>query len=101
MPTPASQPDEQRLASPVPRDRVSVPTEFWSRSLGLSKCQSGSLASALSARQMPPPDAPVQTRQCFAVQSGDTTRAVRRLAVLFVAPEKAVTPGCVASVFGP
>src|SRR6266850_4411655 len=111
MPTPASHPDEQRWPSPVPRysvfpllsvgSSVNVPTEVWSRSPGRSCFQSGSLARAFSVRQTPPPDAPTQTRQRAVPQSGDTTSAVTRLAVEFVAPEKAVTPGWTASSFGP
>ncbi len=73
--------------------RVSDPTEFWSRSSGLICCQFGSAASTLSVFQTPPPEAPAQTRQCLAVQLGSATIAVIRLAVTFVAPEKAVTPG--------
>src|SRR6267143_4254758 len=111
MPTPASHPDEQRWPSPVPRysvfpllsfgSSVNVPTEVWSRSPGWSCFQSGSFASALSVRQTPPPDAPTQTRQREAPQSGATTSAVIRLAVVFVAPEKAMTPGWTPSCLGP
>src|SRR5262249_52308512 len=115
MPTPASQPDEQRLPSPVPRysvlpcgsvgSRVRTPTDAWSRSPTFICFQSGVEAGALSVRQMPPPEAPAQTVQSLPLpllpQSGATTSAVMRLAVLFVAPEKAVTPGWVASCVGP
>src|SRR5215471_4028686 len=111
MPTPASHPDPQRLASPVPRysvfpfvsvgSRVSVPTEAWSSSPGRSCVHSGSFASALLVRQTPPPDAPTQTRQLVALQSGATTIAVVRLAVMFCAPEKAVTPGWTPACCGP
>src|SRR5262245_52100623 len=119
MPTPASQPDVQRFASPVPRysvllffwvgSIVSTPTEFWPRSAASSWCQSGFGPSALLARQIPPPAAPAQTRQppplsspwlsslpwllpLFLPQPGSTASAVMRLAVLFVAPENARTP---------
>src|SRR5436190_23667676 len=111
MPTPASQPDEQRLASPVPRysvsrvgslgSSVSVPTEFWSSCSGLTCCQSGFGARALSVRQTPPPETPVQSLHCFAVQSGSATSAVTRLAVSLVAPENERTPGSVAFCLGP
>src|SRR5690348_16890338 len=100
MPTPASQPDEQRLPSPVPRYSVlplsvSVPTEFWSRRSGPTWFHCGSPAVAKSVRQTPPPEAPAQTTQLLALQLGETTSAVMRLAVWFVAPEKEVTPGWV------
>src|SRR5205807_8864616 len=52
-------------------------------------------------RQTPPPEVLAQSRQWSASQSGSATSAVTRLAVLFVAPEKDVTPGCVALSFGP
>jgi hypothetical protein len=61
----------------------------------------------LSVVQTPPPETPAQTRQkssCFFAgfpQSGETTSAVVRLAVLFVAPENEVTPGWVALTCGP
>src|SRR3954466_9153172 len=106
MPTPASQPDEQRLPSPVPSSSVLLlgsvgssvraPTEFWSRSSGPTWFHCGSPAAAKSVRQTPPPAAPAQTMQLLAVQLGETTSAVIRLAVWFVAPEKARTPGWVA-----
>src|SRR5258708_16894912 len=111
MPTPASHPDEQRLPSPVPRyivlhvlsvgSSTRAPTEAWSRSPGWSCFQSGLPASALSVRQTPPPAAPIQMRHCAALQLGETTIAVTRLAVVFVAPEKDVTPGWLASINGP
>src|SRR6476620_12099396 len=63
--------------------------------------QSGFAARALSVRQMPPPETPAQTRQPEFPQLGETTSAVVRLAVLFVAPEKARTPGWVAFTCGP
>src|SRR3954454_7480019 len=111
MPTPASQPEPQRFASPVPRYSVSwflspgssvrAPTEFWSSSFGLTCCQSGLPALALLVRHTPPPAAPIQRRQdpC-ALQSGSTTSAVVRLAVVFVAPVNARTPGSTAFSFG-
>src|SRR6059036_3042762 len=111
MPTPASQPEEQRVASPVPRysvfcflsvgSRTRAPVEFWSSSSGASSFQSGSGAVALSVRQTPPPAAVAQTRQWFGLQSGATTIALIRLAVWLVAPVKAVTPGWIAAVRGP
>src|SRR6476659_284931 len=111
MPTPASQPEPQRFASPVPRYSVScflspgssvrTPTEFWSSSFGLTWCQSGLPSLALSVRQTPPPAAPSHRRhEPLALQSGSTTSAVVRLAVVFVSPLKARTPGSVAFVFG-
>src|SRR6266516_2480115 len=111
MPTPASQPDEQRFASPVPRYRVScllslgssvsVPTEFWSSSFGLTCCHSGFGASVLSVRQTPPPAIPAQSLHLIAEHSGSATSAVTRLAVSFVAPENEMTPGSVAFCVGP
>src|SRR3954471_18155331 len=111
MPTPASQPEPQRFASPVPRYSVScflspgssvrTPTEFWSSSFGLTCFQSGLSELALSVFQTPPPAAPIQTRHDpLALQSGSTTRAVVRLAVVFVAPVNARTPGSTAFSFG-
>src|ERR1043166_8387352 len=98
MPTPASQPEEQRFASPVPRysvlpllsfgSSVRTPTEFWSNWFGLLCFQSGLGDSALFVRHTPPPEAPTQTVQSslpFVPQLGDTTSAVSRAAVLFVA----------------
>ena len=80
---------------------TSDPTEFWSRSSGLSCCQVGLFASALSVSQTPPPETPAQSRQWFLVQSGSATSAVTRLAVTLVAPENDVTPGWTPYVFGP
>src|ERR671934_2050653 len=110
MPTPASQPELQRLASPVPRYSVfpdesfgsatRLPTEFWSRP-PFSHVHAGSAARASSVRQTPPPDVPTQTRQFPGTQVEATSRAVVRLAVLLVAPENARTPGWVALTSGP
>src|SRR3954468_21333187 len=111
MPTPASQPEEQRLPSPVPRYSVScflsegsstsVPTEFWSSPFTSIWCQSGFGAVAFSVFQTPPPAAPAHRRHFLAVQSGSATSEVMRLAVLLVAPEKARAPGSVAFSCGP
>src|SRR5215210_1918825 len=111
MPTPASQPDEQRLPSPVARYSVSClrsvgsstscPTEFCSRSSGATCFHSGSGVTALSVRQTPPPAVPAQRRHLRAEQSGSATSATVRLAVLFVAPLKAMTPGSVEYRLGP
>src|SRR4051794_27751120 len=111
MPTPASQPEPQRLPSPVPRysvscflsegSSVSVPTEFWSRPSTSICFHSGFGSDAFSVFQTPPPAAPAQRRHFLAVQSGSATSDVIRLAVLLVAPEKARTPGWVAFSFGP
>src|SRR3954467_14282338 len=111
MPTPASQPDEQRLPSPVPRysvwplasvgSMVSEPTEFCSSCSGPTWFHCGSPAVAKSVFQTPPPAAPTQTTQVLAVHDGETAIAVMRLAVWLVAPENAVTPGWVALRFGP
>src|SRR3954462_9775629 len=111
MPTPASQPEEQRLPSPGPRESVScllsrgsgvsVPAEFCARSSGPTWTHSGSGAWTLFVRQTPPPDAPAQTRQLCASQSGSATSVVIRLAVTFVAPLNEITPGSRPYFFGP
>ncbi len=80
---------------------TSAPTEFWSRSSGLSCCQTGFGASAFSVRQTPPPETPAQSPHLLAVQSGSATSPVTRLAVVFSAPENEVTPGWTAFVRGP
>ena len=62
------------------------------------------MSSAFSVRHTPPPETPAHKRHASvpaAPQSGETRIAVTRLAVLLVAPEKAVTPGWVALVVGP
>src|SRR5437870_2347116 len=98
MPTPASQPELQRLASPVPRysvfpvgsvgSAVSAPTEFcWIPSV--SHVHVGRAARASSVRHTPPPETPTHMRQLPGVQVGAITSPVTRLAVVFVAPEKA------------
>src|SRR5919206_4816918 len=102
MPTPDSQPDEQRFASPVPRWSVfpegsfgsatSAPTEFSARPPS-SHVQDGLAASASSVRQTPPPAVPTQRRQLPGTHVGATTSAVSRLAVGVVAPENESTPG--------
>ena len=84
-----------------PGASVRVPTEFWSRSSGLTCCHSGFDATALSVRHTPPPETPTHSLHFFAVQSGSDTIAVTRLAVLFVAPENESTPGWVAFTRGP
>src|SRR3954447_1440075 len=112
MPTPASQPDEQRLPSPVPRYRVlcfgsvgssvSVPTECWSSEDFVTRRHFGLGANASSERQMPPPETPAQTvHLLFLPQSGETASAVIRLAVSLVAPLNDSTPGSMASCRGP
>src|SRR3954452_6598062 len=112
MPTPASQPDEQRLPSPVPRYRVlcfgsvgssvSVPTECWSSEDFVTRRHFGLGANASSERQMPTPETPAQTVHLpFLPQSGETTSAVIRLAVALVAPLNDSTPGSTASCRGP
>src|SRR6266511_6210990 len=58
-------------------------------------------ALPFSVRQTPPPETPAHTRHPWAPQSGETTSAVVRLAVLLVAPENARTPGSVALTCGP
>src|SRR5690242_12038665 len=116
MPTPASQPEEQRLPSPVPRysvswlscpwpwpagTSVSAPTEFWSRSSGLSCCHVGFGASAFAVVQTPPPETPTHRRHRFAVQFGSAIIAVTRLAVVSSEPANDVTPGWTPFVRGP
>ncbi len=78
-----------------------MPTALWSSSSGLICFHVGSGAVALSVRHTPPPDTPAYRRQCLAVQSGSATSVVTRLAVLFVAPVNASTPGSVAFTRGP
>src|SRR5262245_57018537 len=105
MPTPASHPELQRLASPVPRysvlpvgsfgSAVSAPTEFC-RSVPSSQVHAGSAANPSSVRQTPPPETPTQSLQLPGVQVGAISIAVTRLAVVSVEPENAITPGCCA-----
>ncbi len=56
---------------------------------------------ALLVIQTPAPETPAQTRHLFHLQSGSATSCTVRLAVLFVAPEKEMTPGWVAFTRGP
>src|SRR5207302_7757542 len=110
MPTPDSQPEEHRFASPVPRYRVfplgslgsatSEPTEFRARPPS-SQVQLGFAARASFVRQTPPPAVPTQSRQFPATQVGATTIAVSRLGVAVVAPEHASTPGWREGCSGP
>src|SRR5215831_11338848 len=113
MPTPDSHPDEQWLPSPVPRysvrclgsvgSRYSAPVECWSSASSVRRFQSGFVARALSVRQTPPPAGVAHTRHLFffCPQLGETTSAVMRLAVWFVAPLNDVTPGWTANCRGP
>src|SRR2546421_3631637 len=97
MPTPDSQPEEQRFASPVPRYSVfpleslgsatSEPTEFSARPPS-SHFQVGLAARAFSVRQTPPPAVPTQRRQLPGTHVGATTSAVSRLP-----PARGAAPG--------
>src|SRR5262245_3381409 len=110
MPTPASQPELHRFASPVPRKSVlpvgslgaavSAPTEFCAIP-PVRYVQLGSAARASSVRQTPPPETPAHSRQLPGTQVGAITRAVVRLAVGVVAPENDSTPGCTEFCCGP
>ena len=79
---------------------VSVPTEFCAMP-AVRYVQLGSAASASSVRQTPPPETPTHSRQFPGVHVGAITIAVTRLAVVFVAPENASTPGSTALCLGP
>src|SRR3954451_227738 len=110
MPTPDSQPDEQRFASPVPRYSVfpegsfgsatRAPTEF-SASPPSSHVHAGFAARASFVRQTPPPAVATQSRQLPGTHVRATTSAVSRLAVGVVAPEKESTPGWIEFSSGP
>src|SRR5207247_2612580 len=79
---------------------VSAPTEFCAMS-PVRYVQVGSAARASSVRQTPPPETPTHMRQFPATHVGAITIAVTRLAVVFVAPENASTPGCTDDCCGP
>src|SRR5882724_928135 len=110
MPTPASQPELHRFASPVPRysvlpleslgSAVSAPTEFCPIP-PVRYVQLGSAATASSVRQTPPPAAPTQRRQLPGTHVGAMTRTGLRVAVVSVLPVNASTPGSIAFCSAP